>query len=242
LYAYTGGDPVNFMDPFGLGPQTTFWQTGVGSVLEGAGTGLRQGVDNFNNTFTFGLYDKMGWSNSAANSGWEHDLSRSLATIPRDVAIGAVVAGAANVVARTASSIVSSLTNTATLANGASIPVRSVATPQGAAFQTATAEAQAALRQAQSGAPVYRTGTLGTQHTAEAQYWSFQNPVSTPGYANRMGMPSTGSGEPFIMGGRVNPSGNLITREAPGVGGNLGGSVEAVTQPGGVIIDWFHMP
>jgi hypothetical protein len=57
-----------------------------------------------------------------------------------------------------------------------------------------------------------------------------------------MGMPSTGSGEPFIMGGRVNPSGNLITREAPGVGGNLGGSVEAVTQPGGVIIDWFHMP
>jgi hypothetical protein len=36
------------MDPFGLGPKTTFWQTGVGSVLEGAGNaftnGLRQGV------------------------------------------------------------------------------------------------------------------------------------------------------------------------------------------------------
>jgi len=119
---------------------------------------------------------------------------------------------------------------------------KSIATPQGPAIQSMTAEAQVALRQALSGAPVYRAGGLGTQRAAEGQYWSFQNPASTPGYANRMGMPGTGAGVPFIMGGRVNPSSPFITREAPGIGNNLGGSVEAVTQPGDVTIDWFHMP
>lgn len=127
-------------------------------------------------------------------------------------------------------------------ASECSVAAKSIATPQGPAIQSMTAEAQAALRQAQSGAPVYRAGGLGTQRAAEGQYWSFQNPASTPGYANRMGMPGTGAGEPFIMGGRVNLSSPFITREAPGIGNNLGGSVEAVTQPGGVSIDWFHMP
>jgi hypothetical protein len=127
-------------------------------------------------------------------------------------------------------------------ASECSVAAKSIPTPQGPAIQSMTAEAQAALRQAQSGAPVYRGGGLGTQRAAEGQYWSFQNPASTPGYANRMGMPGTGAGEPFIMGGRVNPSSPFITREAPGIGNNLGGSVEAVTQPGGVTIDWFHMP
>jgi len=119
---------------------------------------------------------------------------------------------------------------------------KSVATPRGPAVQSMTAETQSALRQTRSGAPVYRAGGLGTQRAAEGQYWSFQNPASTPGYANTMGMPSTGPGEPFIMGGRVRSSASVITREAPGIGNSLGGSVEAVTQPGGVTVDWFHMP
>lgn len=152
---------------------------------------------------------------------------------------GAVCADSGNVLAgsKTSELFAPSFGQVAELVAAKSIP-----TPQGPAIQSMTAEAQAALRQAQSGAPVYRAGGLGTQRAAEGQYWSFQNPASTPGYANGMGMPGTGAGEPFIMGGRVNPSSQFITREAPGIGNNLGGSVEAVTQPGGVTIDWFHMP
>jgi hypothetical protein len=89
---------------------------------------------------------------------------------------------------------------------------------------------------------VYRAGKLGTQHGAEGQFWSFKNPASTPGYTGKMGMPSGGAGEPFIMGGRVNPTSPVITRPAPGIGANAGGAMEAVTPPGGVTLDWFHMP
>jgi len=56
-----------------------------------------------------------------------------------------------------------------------------------------------------------------------------------------MGMPSGGTGGPFIMGGRVNPASSVITRPAPGIGVNIGGLLEAVTPPGGVTLDWFHM-
>jgi RHS repeat-associated protein len=130
----------------------------------------------------------------------------------------------------------SSLTTSATDA------AKSVSTEHGPAIQSPTVEAQAALRQAQSGAPVYRAGRLGTQHGAEGQFWSFQNPASTPGYTGQMGMPGGGAGEPFIIGGCVNPVSPVITRPAPGIGANAGGAMEAVTPSGGVTLGWFHMP
>ena len=52
----------------------------------------------------------------------------------------------------------------------------------------------------------------------------------------------TGGGQTFMMGGGANPAMNFITREAPGLGQNLGGAIEAVVSPNGVIIKWFHMP
>ncbi len=42
----------------------------------------------------------------------------------------------------------------------------------------------------------------------------------------------------FYLQGR----GDTLTRPAPGIGTNLGGSMEVVVQPGGVQIEWFHMP
>jgi RHS repeat-associated protein len=119
----------------------------------------------------------------------------------------------------------------------------SVGTPRGPAVQAGTPEANLALNAAKSGAPVYRQGMTGIQATGDAQFWSFSNPASTPGYANAMGMPAgPGAGYPWMMGGTVRPGVPVITRPAPGIGNNLGGTMEVVVTPGGVQIGWFHMP
>ena len=47
LYAYTGGDPVNFMDPFGLGPKGVFQK--IGSGLQSLFQPVATGVQSFNN-------------------------------------------------------------------------------------------------------------------------------------------------------------------------------------------------
>jgi len=119
-----------------------------------------------------------------------------------------------------------------------------IATPYGQAFQAMTPEAQAALQQVQSGATVYRQGQFGVQNTADAQFWSLNNPATTPGYAGSMGMPAGSAAPDWIMGGTVQPGAPVITRPAPaGPGGvNPGGNIEAVVNPGDVQGSWFHMP
>jgi hypothetical protein len=116
----------------------------------------------------------------------------------------------------------------------------SITTPYAVEAQSSSAEAQAALTQVQSGATVYRTGQLGVSMTAESQYWSLQNPLLNPNYAAEMGMP--GVTPDFIMTGTVNPGASVIANEAPGLGANLGGKIQIVTQPGGVGNLGFHMP
>jgi hypothetical protein len=116
----------------------------------------------------------------------------------------------------------------------------SITTPYAVEAQSASAEAQAALSQAQNGATLYRTGQLGTSMTGESQYWSLQNPLLNPNYAAEMGMP--GVTPDFIMTGTLNPGASVIANEAPGLGANLGGKIQIVTQPGGVGNLGFHMP
>jgi hypothetical protein len=119
-------------------------------------------------------------------------------------------------------------------------PPASITTPYAVETQGSSAEAQAALTQAQSGATVYRTGQLGVSMTGESQYWSLQNPLLNPNYAAEMGMP--GVTPDFIMTGTLNPGASVIANEAPGLGANLGGKIQIVTQPGGVGNLGFHMP
>ena len=76
-----------------------------------------------------------------------------------------------------------------------SLAAKTVATPHGPAVQAMTAEARAALSQVQNGSTVYRAGELGVQNTGSAQFWSLQNPATTPGYAGQMGMPGA-EGQP----------------------------------------------
>jgi hypothetical protein len=55
-------------------------------------------------------------------------------------------------------------------------------------------------------------------------------------------MPGGAATPDWMMGGQVRSGASVITREAPGLGVNAGGSLEAVVPPGGVQINWFHMP
>jgi hypothetical protein len=87
---------------------------------------------------------------------------------------------------------------------------------------------------------VYRQGSLGIQNTGNAQFWSLENPLQTQEFMNKMGMPTGALKPDWIMGGRIR--GSVITRPAPGIGSNMGGSMEAVVPPGGVSNLWFYMP
>jgi len=170
LYAYANGDPVNLMDPFGLGPATSFWNHGIGAIMEGAADGFRQGLDNLNNTLTFGLYDHMGWSRSYENVGWEHDLGRSLAAVPRDLALAATAGAAASAARQGATSALSALTNRASLAAGPSLPqggaqivhVGEVGTLQQGSFVNRVYDSRFGQPGAQVSGPLGRSFTPGS--------------------------------------------------------------------------------
>jgi hypothetical protein len=116
-----------------------------------------------------------------------------------------------------------------------------IATPYGVAVQGADAASRALKVAVEDGAPVYRQGMFGVQETSEGQYWASENPLATSDYAASYGTP--GSAKPdWVMGGKVNAGEPFVTRPAPGLGGNPGGSPEVVTHPGGVGGLWFHMP
>jgi len=127
-------------------------------------------------------------------------------------------------------------------ADDAARAAKGIATPHGLALQADTAAARTALGEVQSGATVYRQGSFGVQNTADAQFWSLQNPAGAQGFANKMGMPG-GSGSPdWIMGGTISRGSPVITRPAPSTGTNVGGAMEAVVPKNGVSNLWFHMP
>jgi hypothetical protein len=116
----------------------------------------------------------------------------------------------------------------------------SITTPYAVEAQSSSTAAQTALAQAQNGATLYRMGQTGVSMTGESQYWSLQNPLLDPNYANSMGMPGVTSD--FIMTGTLNPGASVIANEAPGLGANTGNGIHIVTEPGGVGGLTFHMP
>jgi hypothetical protein len=122
-----------------------------------------------------------------------------------------------------------------------SLAAKGISTPYGPALQSTTAEAQAALRQVQNGATVYKGGVLGRSETSASQFLSLENPLNA-GYAGRYGIPPQNSNFEFILTGRVQPDAPVITRPAPGIPPNPGGGIEAVTNPGSFRIDSFYMP
>jgi uncharacterized protein RhaS with RHS repeats len=124
-------------------------------------------------------------------------------------------------------------------ATGRFVSCQSITTPHGTATQSWDEASLAARVQVQNGATVYRTGTLGKSQTAEAQFWSLENP-NTPGFAQRYGIPANNvTNANFIEAATVKPGTPFITRPAPGVGSNAGGGIEVVVPSEGVNMRWF---
>ena len=114
-----------------------------------------------------------------------------------------------------------------------------IATPHETAVQSLSAEALELRAQVEAGSPIYRGGLFGTNAAAEGQYWAPELPTS-PTYSSRYGIASFT--EPnFVLGGTLRPGATFVTRPAPGLGVQPGGALEIVSDPGAVIIDFFHM-
>jgi RHS repeat-associated protein len=115
-----------------------------------------------------------------------------------------------------------------------------VDTPYGPAVQDSSPSAQGLREEVASGRMIYRAGAFGQSNAAEGQFWGVDSPLE-PGYADKYGIASyTEPG--FVIGGTVKSGANFVTRPAPGYGTNAGGALEVVVEPGGVKIEFFHMP
>src|ERR1051326_4014355 len=61
----------------------------------------------------------------------------------------------------------------------------------------------------------------------ESQYWSLQNPMLNPNYANQIGLPGVNSN--FMITGTLNEGVPVITNYAGALGPNAGGAIQVVT-------------
>ena len=123
----------------------------------------------------------------------------------------------------------------------ARFPTINVPYGTGIASQSLNYDALAARKQVSNGATLYRLGTTGKSATGEAQYWSLQNPATTEGFAAKFGVPAKNVSKPnFIAGGKINPGTAFVTRPAPSVGTNPGGSIEVVVPSGGVRLQFYR--
>jgi hypothetical protein len=107
-------------------------------------------------------------------------------------------------------------------------------------------------RSAAKGPPyVYRQGTFADEATGwkgnyvKGKQWATDNPLTTPDYAKKYGLPGENTGKPdWIVGGR--PRGDYTTRPAPpshNNPANTGGATEVLpSNPNDVFLDFFHMP
>lgn len=102
-----------------------------------------------------------------------------------------------------------------------------------------------------AGATVYRQGTFADESIGwkgnhiKGRQWATDNPLTTPDFAQKYGLPAENTGTPdWVVGGRT--QGPYTTRPAPPSHNNprnAGGGTEILPRnPNDIQIDWFHMP
>jgi len=167
--------------------------------------------------------------------GLYHDIDQSINGIYYEIALANDEIGINSLVDMATPYLVGGIGLKALLGGEA----KGILTPYGLAVQSQSAAALAARAEVSSGATLYRIGTTGKSQAAEAQFWSLENPLST-GYASRYGIPvGNVSNANFIEAATLKPGASFITRQAPGIGSNVGGGIEVVVPSGGVQMKWF---
>lgn len=96
---------------------------------------------------------------------------------------------------------------------------------------------------------IYRQGTFADESVGwggnyvKGKQWATENPLTTPNYAKKYGLPSENSIPDWVVGGRTPPKSS--TRWAPPSHNNpvnTGGRLEVLPPtPNSVQLDWFHM-
>jgi len=101
------------------------------------------------------------------------------------------------------------------------------------------------------GPTVFRQGTFADEETGwdgnyvKGKQWATDNPLTTPNYSQKYGLPSENSGNPdWVVKGHLDA--DYSTRPAPASHNNpanTGGGTEIIPDnPEDVRLDWFHMP
>jgi hypothetical protein len=247
-YAYAGGDPITQADANGL----TFgefvhgmWDQGVETAkatAQGVAASVRSNValamtgDIEGAAANIAIGAAKGMIQTAKDVGnFGNDFAK------------AVYAGSDYEAGRLA---VKPVMTAMTLAGG--VMGARMAIEKAGAGKVGTGVAKAEAKVAAGGEPtVYRQGTFADPskgwkgNVVKGRQWASENPLTTPGYARKYGLPAENTGTPdWVVRGKV--QGEYATRPAPGshnCPGNSGGAIEVLpTNPASVRLDWFHMP
>lgn len=121
----------------------------------------------------------------------------------------------------------------------ANLHFQSISTPFGEAVQDLSAAALNVRSRVMEGVRLYKIGTRNTSQTGSgSQFWSTENPLTTPGFFEQYGIPQQNINEyNFVEIGTLRPETPFVTRFAPGVGSNGGGAIEVVVPNNGIIIE-----
>lgn len=112
-----------------------------------------------------------------------------------------------------------------------------IKTSYGHAFQRLTPQGFQAKDLVQNGIPLYRAGKTGASQP-QGRYWALERP-SNSNYAANYGIPQKNTPFDFVQEGQLNPGAAVIVREAPAIGANQGGHLEAVVERNGVSLGNF---
>ena len=215
-------------------------------------------------THTFGGTDALGWTDSASYEGSQYTVSRVTATVARETAITAATLGigtAARGGSAAAQAAYKGILVTEAATGGYQIGKGAGQIAEGDYESGALNVVAGSLRvggsivSAGAIAPtttkVYRQGTFADEATGwEGNYvkgkqWANENPLTTPDYAKRYGLPAENTAKPdWVVGG--NTTGAYSKRPAPASHNNplnTGGGTEILPKdPTSVRLNWFHMP